>query len=50
MAEAAKSSAIITHDKSVYMERHTVSDVLPERGWSLPQTQQGIGWPNQRPS
>jgi L-fuculose-phosphate aldolase len=37
MAEAAKSSAIITHDKSVYMERHTVSDVLPERGWSLPQ-------------
>lgn len=37
MAEAAKSGAIITRDKSVYMERHNSSYALPERGWSLPQ-------------
>jgi L-fuculose-phosphate aldolase len=37
MAEAAKSSAIITHDKSVYQNRHDKLDLVPERGWTLPQ-------------
>jgi L-fuculose-phosphate aldolase len=37
MADAAKSGAIIAHDKSYYQKRHDEMKLVPERGWTLPQ-------------